>query len=284
MSIVNLRGIDAAGHPSAAAVKAAGCNVVGFYLTGKFAPTSALIESYLAAGLGLISIFETGAQNALGAAAQATTDAHAALAAMASFKQPTGTAAVFTVDFDPTAAQLAAVGEYAQTFAGFLRAAKNLVTGYGGTATLQEVVSRVDYTWQAAGWSNGVLFPANIRQEITQITVGGVQCDQDAILKLPFGAWCSKGVYPPTPVPMTADEYCTVHGMVIIDYAEAEMCVFPAKRTTAKGKALPEIGWYQWNNTTHDMMPHSDANIPKTGTLYAFKANLDAAVIPHAGT
>lgn len=76
---------------------------------------------------------------------------------------------------------------------------------------------------------------------------------------------------PPVPAPPAAHAYAQAHGMVVIDHAEALLCV----------NHVPEIAWYLWVHG--QMVGHSDRNIPTNQVLFAFKNALDAAHIPHAG-
>lgn len=203
-------GADAAQHPTPQALKAAGIDFLGIYLYGMFAPSKAQVNEYLAAELGLVSIFEFGAQNALGGSAQGITDARAAVAAAGGFGQPHGTAIYYTVDFDPAQPQFPAVIAYGMAFTRYCHGSGYKAGVYGGTMTLRQLAQHSDFSWQAAGWSYGIAFPANLRQEIAQINVGGVSCDQDTVLKEPFGAWCKTGPWPPapkpSPLPATGDD------------------------------------------------------------------------------
>ena len=165
-------------------------------------------------------MFEQSATAALRGAGQAVIDAHAALSAARAWEQPHHTAIYCTVDFDPVTAQLPAVVDYVRAFSAAVRDAGYLSGVYGGTTTLHATAYLVDMTWQAAGWSQGIAYPADLRQLLAQVTVGGVQCDQDQALTPVFGAWTRAGPWPvptptPQPPPYPVEGSVTVHDVVV---------------------------------------------------------------------
>ena len=71
---------------------------------------------------------------------------------------------------------------------------------------------------------------------------------------------------PKPPVPLAADLYAARHGMVHIDRAEALLAIHAG------------ISYYVWKGK---MVGSRSAKVPTGVALFAFKANLDAAHIPH---
>lgn len=194
MAGIRLKGLDAAAHPSAAAVKAAGIEFVLFYLGGAFAPLASLVQSYLAEGLDVGALWEVAAQASLGGAHQGQIDGELTVERMRFYGAPAGAGGYCTVDFEPVGSQIGTVRSYVAMFASELRKAGYRPGVYGGEVTLENTHMLVDLTFQAAGWSNGVLYPANLRQALSQQVVGGVQIDSDEALTAAWGGWNAHGV------------------------------------------------------------------------------------------
>lgn len=202
-----LNGLDSASRLNAAAAHSAGYVAWGRYLTGNYAMVASEVTDATAHGIGVWSIFEAGAQNALGGAGQAAIDAQKALQAATALHQPKGSALYCAVDFDPTAAQIGDVVAYCRAFVQAVRSDGYKGGVYGGASVVKALTGKADYLWQAAGWSYGVDVPGcQIRQKVATIVVGGVTCDLDILESNDYGAWNNDGLFPkplPHPVPPT---------------------------------------------------------------------------------
>lgn len=239
----------------------------GRYLTGPYALHASEVADATAHGIGVFSIFEWTAQRALAGAGAGTTDANSAASAAHALKQPANSAIYATVDFEPVASQFPVVIAYLKAFAAGVRSAGFKAGLYGGTSTLTNCRSIVDYTWQAAGWSDGVQVPCVLRQQVATILVGSTNCDLDNIISADYGAWNNDGLYPkpapkpapkptpkPTPTPTPTEDYVLhtvsgklpASGRVIIDTPVAWADRVAATPQTEDGAT--SIARVQWTN------------------------------------
>lgn len=202
---------DSASPMNAAACRKSGGTAWCRYLTGKYAMTHPEVTAATGAGIGIVSIFEEGAQDALSAAFGGAIDGKKAVTAANALGQPHGTAIYATVDFDVVAGQIPNVVAYIVAFASVVKAAGFKSGCYGGTAILVAVRGKVDYLWQAAGWSHGVkVAGCAMAQDVVQINVGGVTVDVDTVLAEDYGAWNGKGKYPAPPQPAIVKLFTTL--------------------------------------------------------------------------
>jgi glycoside hydrolase-like protein len=133
----------------AAAAKAKGVGFVCRYLKNL---TVSEAHALAAAGLKIVSIWETTANRALAGPAAGSFDGHAAMRMAAMLRQPQGSAIYATADFGETQGEDATVIAY---FAAFKRAiqgqAKLGVYGEGAVCEACLIAGVADYTWLAGG-------------------------------------------------------------------------------------------------------------------------------------
>jgi len=117
--------------------------------------TRAEAEAITAAGLLIISVFETTASRPAGGAAAGEVDGREAMAEAKAIKQPPGSAIYFAVDYDAQAKDYNAIEAY-------LRAAAKQIEGYkvgvyGSYAVIEEMARRgvAECFWQTYAWSAG---------------------------------------------------------------------------------------------------------------------------------
>jgi hypothetical protein len=137
-------------------------------------------EAITAAGMNIVSVFETSAAKPLGGAIAGKGDAQSALACARKIGQPKGSAIYFTADCDvTTASQLDAIENY-------LRAATSVLGDeytvgiYGEYSVIEEMCGRkaCKHFWQTLAWSGGKKSAhANIYQWKNGQNVAGVQVD-----------------------------------------------------------------------------------------------------------
>jgi len=150
-----------------------------------------------AAGLRIVSIFETTAHRALAGAAAGKEDGTFALAQSLSLKQPVATAICATADFDVTLTQQPAVLAYFTAFKAAIADMKLMVYANGAIcqATLDSGIA--DYTWLAGGKAmrGSREFLASGRATIVQ-DVGdkagldlGIDIDSDTATVAEYGGW-----------------------------------------------------------------------------------------------
>lgn len=117
--------------------------------------TRAEADAITAAGMQVISVYETSANRPAGGARNGTVDGKAALKEAQAIGQPAGTAIYFAVDYDAQAKDFAAIEAY-------LRAAAAEITGYtvgvyGEYDVIEEMAKRgaAKHFWQTYAWSAG---------------------------------------------------------------------------------------------------------------------------------
>lgn len=120
--------------------------------------TAENVAGYLAAGLSVGVIWETVANRALSGAAGGAADGAAADAQLDAIGYPVDCVLFFAVDFNATAAEIAAVAEYAAAFDAHT---KRPVGVYGSYAVVEGLVTPgqrpVRYGWQTGAWSGTAL-------------------------------------------------------------------------------------------------------------------------------
>lgn len=140
--------------------------------------TRAEAEAITAAGLQIVSVFETTANRPAGGGPAGFLDGTEALREAVSIGQPVGTAIYFAVDFDASAKDYDAIEAY-------LRAAAGAIPGYrvgvyGEYDVIEEMARRgaAKHFWQTYAWSGGKKSAkANIYQYKNGQTVAGHPVD-----------------------------------------------------------------------------------------------------------
>lgn len=170
-------GIDIAwARPTIAQIKGTGATWVARYfspdITKNLTPSE--VTSYTAAGLGIVTVWESTATRALQGFAAGVDDAKAARAQRASVGLPADMPIHFATDTDATWAQVAA---YYQGVASVL--GLSLVGCYGGLHVIEGAHSYgIRYLWQTVAWSGGLWAPyATIRQPGGMTLNGGADYD-----------------------------------------------------------------------------------------------------------
>jgi hypothetical protein len=181
-----IEGVDAAGHPTPAALVAAGKRFVGQYF--KYLDR-AQVDAYHAAGLDVVLIYETTGNRYTTGRAGGATDAAAATAECKRLGCPPGTVVYFAED-DTGAATGPNVLAYAQGLADARPAAAN--GWYGGIGTVKAVLDagHCAYGFQTYGWSAGKWDPrAQLQQYNNGQSLGGTAVDYDRATVPGYGAW-----------------------------------------------------------------------------------------------
>lgn len=184
-----MRGIDTATRLTAAKckeLKAAGVEFVGRYLVPAVgnlkwkALTKPEAEAITAAGLRLLTVWETTADRAKGGAAAGAADGAQALRCARDIGMPASGIIYFAVDFGAQSADMDAIEAY-------LRAAREQTaeydTGvYGSYSVVEEMAKRKACScfWQCVGWSNGKKSPAlNVYQSMWSHPLCGISVDDN---------------------------------------------------------------------------------------------------------
>lgn len=158
-----------------------------------------------AAGLNIVSVWETTGDRALGGYDAGYEDGQKAVECTVSVGQPEGSTIYTAVDFEPTVEQLEVVLNYVR---GFSAATPNHLTGvYGCYAVIEAAVaaSVCSHFWQTYAWSHGQKSEyAQIYQYQNDIQVNGIGVDLDES----FGSegWWGQEPVTATPAPAPAPE------------------------------------------------------------------------------
>jgi hypothetical protein len=170
-------GIDIAwDRPSIPNIKATGATWVARYFSNDVTKnlTPSEVQQYTAAGLGIVTVWETTATRALQGLQAGVDDAKAARAQRASVGLPDDMPIHFAVDTDTQWAQVAAYFQGVVSVLGL-----DLVGVYGGLQVIEGAHSYgLKYLWQTVAWSGGVWAPyATIRQPGGTTLAGGADFD-----------------------------------------------------------------------------------------------------------
>ncbi|MBB6674496.1 DUF1906 domain-containing protein [Cohnella nanjingensis] len=135
-------------------------------------------QAITAAGMQIVSVFETSANRPEGGAPAGQSDGAAAYKEARSVSQPLGSTIYFAADYDASPSDYNAIEAY-------LRAASAQIPGYqtglyGSYAVIEEMAKRgaCRHFWQSYAWSGGKQSSrANIYQYQNNVKVGGVAVD-----------------------------------------------------------------------------------------------------------
>lgn len=153
-----------------------------------------------AAGIDIVSVFETTAQRALDGYRSGADDAHSAWNQLAATGMPAGRPIYFTVDFDMQVSQEQAVAAYFDGVASELGVDATGV--YGGKRACEFVhgSGRAGFVWQTYAWSGGVWAPVtHLRQVHNGIMWDGWSVDLDEAWEADYGGWRAGAPQPPQP-------------------------------------------------------------------------------------
>ncbi|MEU6582742.1 glycoside hydrolase domain-containing protein [Nocardia sp. NPDC046763] len=190
-------GLDyAGGRPAPQAIADAGYAFVVRYLCdgGPDLPGKLLTPEEAcglrAAGVSIVSNWETTAERMLDGYAAGADDARAALAQAQACGAPAGRPVYFSADFDAAPEQQPAIDDYLRGAASVL--GPDCVGIYGGFWPVSRALDAgtARWGWQTDAWSGGQLDPrCAIHQRIEQATVDGVSCDVNETQVDDFGQW-----------------------------------------------------------------------------------------------
>ncbi|GAA4394681.1 DUF1906 domain-containing protein [Tsukamurella soli] len=194
-----IKGLDyAGGRPEPADIAAAGVGFVCRYLSdgGAALPGKQLLpgeaDALRAAGIDIVSNWETTADRMLDGYSAGVADANAAIRQVLSCGGRSDRPIYFSADFDATPAQQTPIDAYLQGCASVLGPAN--VGVYGGYWVVSRALNDgvAAYAWQTQAWSGGqqdqriAILQDN---EAGYADVDGVQCDVDWALTTDYGQW-----------------------------------------------------------------------------------------------
>lgn len=149
-----------------------------------------------AAGIDLVSVYETTGDEALGGFRAGVMSANSAFNQAIALGQPHNSAIYFAVDFGPNTQELNTVVEY---FAGIASVHIPYRIGvYGGIDTILKVLEskHAVLAWQTLAWSRGIKSPyAAIYQDGTTFP-GLPDVDRDFAMHIDYGSWYGQNGIP----------------------------------------------------------------------------------------
>jgi hypothetical protein len=193
------------GTPNPAALKAAGVEFVGRYLSTPGNPKNLTKTECLllrTGGFKIVTVFETTANRALRGTVAGKADARSARAQLVALGAPVDAPVYFAVDFDATEAEQTSINAYLNAAASVL--GRNRVGVYGGYWPVKRALNAgvCKYAWQTFAWSGGHWDPrAHIRQTRNGQRLAGVTVDLDESRQPDYGQWFSTPVPVPRPKP-----------------------------------------------------------------------------------
>lgn len=151
-------------------------------------------EALTAAGLRIVSVFETGAGRPAGGAAAGEADGSLAFLEAKEIRQPIGSAIYAAVDYDAQAKHFDAIEAYLRAFAKEIPGYKLGV--YGSYDVVEEMADRkaAAYFWQTYAWSGGKRSSrATLYQYQNGASLAGASIDLDEATG-DIGAWDTRPV------------------------------------------------------------------------------------------
>jgi hypothetical protein len=179
-------------RPSPPALRSAGVQFVCRYLSGDTSKDLSIGEAreLCTAGLWIVVVWESGAEQALGGYAAGAADAGQAVKLAESCGMPAGRPVFFAVDFDAAPGSQAAINDYLDGAASSIGRAR--VGIYGGYWPVSRALDagRASWAWQTYAWSGGNWDArASIRQYLNGQTLAGASVDFDSATTTDYGQW-----------------------------------------------------------------------------------------------
>ncbi len=201
---MTIQGCDYAwGRPDPKALYDAGyrfaCRYLSYDTTGKnLSPTEA--EALGGAGIAVVSNWEWTARGALGGRSEGAQHARDAVAQHLVCGGPADRPIYFSVDFNPTSAEMATVCDYFRGVATVLPVER--IGVYGGVGTVAAVwgTGLARWAWQTYAWSDGQwITAAHIHQVRNGVQFGNVELDVNQALVDDYGQWTIGSMPAPAP-------------------------------------------------------------------------------------
>lgn len=207
-------GYDYTARIAPAALKAAGCAVAFRYVMPQTPYWTKTLrnpeaEELLAAGIPIVSNWETTADRMLAGAQAGHDDAVQLVADWKALGAPSGLTGWFSADWDVQPGQVTAVLAYLEGAAPVL-GGKAYTGCYGGLRAVAAAMDAGFGGWQTVAWSGGEWDSRAVaRQTGRRLIVGGVEVDENLIINLAaLGAW--GGPTTGDDVPLTTDDIAAI--------------------------------------------------------------------------
>ena len=179
-------------RPSPSGLRAAGYTFAVRYLSYDAGKNLSAPEAraLIGAGVDVVANWESGGSDALKGRARGVSDAQEAQRQATAAGMPAGRPIYFSIDFDASAAQQAAINDYFDGVASVL--GHDRTGAYGGINPIKRLfdAGKIGFGWQTYAWSGGKWEArAQLRQIHNGVTVAGGDCDIDQSQTDDFGQW-----------------------------------------------------------------------------------------------
>ena len=186
-------------RPSPSTLKADGylfaCRYLSHDTTGKNLSKSEA-DALIAAGIGVVDNWEDSATDALSGYNLGVSDAQTAQSQASADGAPSTRPIYFSVDFDATSGDMAAITAYFEGVASVIGVDR---TGaYGGYYVVSQLfdAGKIKWGWQTYAWSGGQ-WDARAQLRQVQNGIAGGQMDLDQAVAADFGQWGADVAVPP---------------------------------------------------------------------------------------
>jgi hypothetical protein len=252
--------------------------------------TRAEAQGMLAAGVPVGLVHEAGAGWMLAGAAAGGAAARAVLADAA--ECGVGVRCVyFAADFDVTdAAQMAAVERCLDGAARVLGRGRVGVYGEADVIDACLGAGHATWGWQTKAWSHGrVSSRAHLLQQIGAVTVGGIECDRNTVLRPDWGQWPAPGSGGTEEGDMSDEQYAALTRKLDDIFRLLSVGDAPDSQKDASGKTL-DRGGHPFNlesvrnvlASQGKQLAATNAAVGKLADLVAGKNGLSAAEVRSA--
>ncbi|HEY5040662.1 MAG TPA: glycoside hydrolase domain-containing protein [Verrucomicrobiae bacterium] len=285
-SPANRQGVDyASNHPNLSALKAAGYSFVIRYVSASGNAkniTSSEAQSLQSAGLDIILVFESTANEMQNGYSAGVADANTAVTVATAAGAPQNFFCYFACDFDAQPSDQTAINAYLDGAASVLGVAR--VGFYGGYDPLKSVLDagKAAKGWQTTAWSDGnVDSRISLYQYVYNQTSAGGSYDVDEGFGSDLGQWSVADTTPPTisiTLPTSGSTYSTSSSTVSLsgtagDNVGVVNVIWSDTQTAGAGSASGTTSW-----SVNNISLASGANTI-TVTAYDAAGNHSAATL-----
>lgn len=249
-SAATITGLDYSfSHPAISDIKAGGysfvCRYLSWYPEKNLTPAEA--KALISAGISIVCNWEDTANEALEGYATGVTSARQAAKLAQTCGQPDSRPIYFSVDFDATPGNQAAINDYFDGVASVI--GRGRCGAYGGYYPVQRLfdAGKIAWGWQTYAWSGGQWEPrAQLRQVQNGITVGGVECDLDNATISDYGQWGTAPTNVSSPQASSDGIAVLSNGKIAVYTVHSDGDVWGKTQTSLSG---PFSAWQRLSNT-----------------------------------
>ena len=246
-NVTNIRyGVDYSwARPSLSTMRSQGYDFVVRYLshdtTGKNLSRSEA-DALIAAGFDVVSNWEDSATDALSGYSRGVSDAQAANSQASACGAPSNRPIYFSVDFDATPGQQAAINSYFDGVASVI--GRDRTGAYGGYYVIQRLFNagKITWGWQTYAWSGGQW---DSRAQLRQIQNGILsgQADKDEAVAIDFGQWGHTPAFSGQSLGVSGQSYPVVSAGAVTVHVGETVTGWVKLRNTGTRAWQPNVVW-----------------------------------------